>query len=48
MITQIEVLTGPPEGAHDVLSIDALAFLEMLHRRFNRVRLELRRPFEQQ
>ena len=38
MTTRISVLTPPPEGAGDVLSAEALAFLEMLHTRFEPVR----------
>ncbi len=38
--TPIQVLTPPPEGSGDLLSADALAFLEMLHRKFEPVRRE--------
>ncbi len=40
MTTRIQVLTPPPEGAEAVLSAEALAFLEMLHQRFEPVRRE--------
>ena len=41
MTTRIEVLAPPPKGTHDVLSREALAFLEMLHTRFNPTRHEV-------
>jgi malate synthase len=37
----LNVLTSAPEGAEKVLSRDALAFLESLHRRFEPRRQEL-------
>jgi malate synthase len=41
MTTRAQVLTPPPAGAGDVLNDDALAFLALLHRRFEPTRRQL-------